>query len=194
MVRPPFTFVRNTLGSNGSFCSRFIASSPYREPRLSTRADRYEASRIVLTRSSGSTSCMVGFCAPSDDGLIFDSKNTILLERPRLRAASTDCELNEGVLSVMYITELVGADFLHVCFGKVISDALSDQLITFTRCLREALPIKYRDFPSAALNQTCAFQLPSSNGDGWPLGAQHFGEEILRNQQRVIVTAVTHHE
>jgi hypothetical protein len=31
----------------------------------------------------------------------------------------------------------------------VKSDALSDQLITFTRCLREALPIKYRDLPSA---------------------------------------------
>jgi hypothetical protein len=71
---------------------------------------------------------------------------------------------------------------------------LSHQLITFTKCLREALPIKYRDLPSAALDQTCAFQLPGSNGDGWPLGGQHFGKEILRNQQYVPVTAVTHHE
>src|ERR1039457_6917105 len=54
--------------------------------------------------------------------------------------------------------------FLRVCLGKVKSDALPDQLIAFTRCLREARPIKYRDLPSAALNQTCAFQLPSSNG------------------------------
>jgi hypothetical protein len=60
----------------------------------------------------------------------------------------------------------------------VKSDALSNQLITFTRCLREALPIKYRDVPSAALNQSCAFQLPSSIADGWPLNTQHFGEEI----------------
>ena len=73
-------------------------------------------------------------------------------------------------------------------------DAFSNQLITFTRRLREALPIEYGDLPSAALDQTCAFQLPGSNGDGWPLGAQHFGKEILRNQQYVPVTAVTHHE
>src|SRR5665213_1663197 len=31
MVRPPFTFARNTLGSNGSFCLLFIADPPYRE-------------------------------------------------------------------------------------------------------------------------------------------------------------------
>ncbi len=38
-------------------------------------------------------------------GLILDSKNTILLERPRQSAASPDYELVEGMLSVMYITE-----------------------------------------------------------------------------------------
>src|ERR1700722_12968991 len=31
MVRPPFTFERNTLGSNGSFPLRFIAGHLYRE-------------------------------------------------------------------------------------------------------------------------------------------------------------------
>src|SRR5271167_1159080 len=31
MARPPFTLDRNTLGSNGSFLSRFITGPPYRE-------------------------------------------------------------------------------------------------------------------------------------------------------------------
>src|ERR1019366_2605534 len=102
-------------------------------------------------------------------------------------------QLGRAVGNVHY---RLGAErtFLRVCLGKVKSDALPDQLIAFTRCLREARPIKYRDLPSAALNQTCAFQLPSSNGDRWPLGAQHFGEQVLSDQQCVIVTAVTHHE
>src|ERR1039458_1132550 len=83
---------------------------------------------------------------------------------------------------------------LQVCFGKVKSDALPNQLITFTRCLREALSVQYRDLATAALNQTCAFELPSSNSDGWPLETQHFGEQVLSDRQCVIVTAVTHHE
>jgi hypothetical protein len=86
----------------------------------------------------------------------------------------------------MYITDVA---FLTCMFWKVKSDALSDQLIAFT-----SLPIQYRDLPSAALNQTCAFQFLSSNRDRWPLDAQHFGEQILRIQQCVVVTAVTHHE
>src|ERR1700736_1629670 len=98
------------------------------------------------------------------------------------------------MLSVMYITDSAGAFFLPECFGKVKSDAFSNQLITFTRCLREALPIKDRDLPAAALNQSCAFQLPSSIRDGWPLDTQHFGEETLRNRQSVVVAAVSHHE
>jgi hypothetical protein len=86
------------------------------------------------------------------------------------------------------------ARFLCVCFGQVKSDARPDQLITFTRCLHEALPIKYRDLPSAARNQTGTFQLPGSIRDGWPLDTQHFGEQVLRDLQCVIVAAVTHHE
>ena len=39
--------------------------------------------------------------------LIFDGKNASLLERPRQPVVSQDCELVEGVLSVMYITNLV---------------------------------------------------------------------------------------
>jgi hypothetical protein len=86
------------------------------------------------------------------------------------------------------------ARFLCVCFGQVKSDARPDQLITFTRCLHEALPIKYRELLSAARNQTGTFQLPGSIRDGWPLDTQHFGEQVLSDLQCVIVTAVTHHE
>src|SRR5205807_381998 len=98
------------------------------------------------------------------------------------------------MLSVMYITDLAGLASLRVCFGKVESDARPDQLITFTRCPHEALPIKDRDLPPAAHNQAGTFQLPGSIGDGWPLDTQHFGEQILSNLQCVIVTAVAHHE
>jgi hypothetical protein len=96
----------------------------------------------------------------------------------------------------MYITDYRcgGVAFLLVCVGKVKSEARPDQLITFTRCRHEALPIKYRDLPSAARNQTGTFQLPGSIRDGWPLDTQHFGEQILSDRQCVIVTAVTHHE
>ena len=95
----------------------------------------------------------------------------------------------------MDITEVARqADFLRVSFGKVKSEAGPDQLITFTRCPYEALPIKYRDLPSAARNQAGTFQLPGSIRDGWPLDPQHFGEQALSDRQCLIVTAVTHHE
>jgi hypothetical protein len=94
----------------------------------------------------------------------------------------------------MYITDSVGIRFLRVRFGKVKSEARPDQLITFTRCRREPLPIKYRDLPSATRNQTGTFQLPGSIRDGWPLDAQHFGEQVLSDLQCVVVTAVMHHE
>src|SRR5713101_3869930 len=94
----------------------------------------------------------------------------------------------------MYITDSVESSFFWVCFGKVKSDARSDQLITFTRCLPEALPIEYRDLPSAARNQAGTFQFPGSIRDGWPLDTQHFSEQVLSDRQCVIVTAVTHHE
>src|ERR1700682_4736201 len=94
----------------------------------------------------------------------------------------------------MYITETAEIRFLWVCFGKVRSDAWQDQLITLTRSRHEALPIKYRDLLSTARNQTGTFQLPGSIRDGWPLDAQHFGEQALRDPQCVIVTAVTHHQ
>ena len=76
----------------------------------------------------------------------------------------------------MYITD---AERLYVvCFGKVKGEARPNQLITFARCLREALPIKYRDLPPAALNQTGAFKLAGSIRDGRPLDTQHFGEQV----------------
>jgi hypothetical protein len=98
------------------------------------------------------------------------------------------------VLSVIYVTDSVGVRFSRVCFGKVKSEARPDQLITFTRCRHEALPIKYRDLPSAARNQTGVFQLPGSIRDGWPLDPEHFGEQAVRDLQCVIITAVMHHE
>src|SRR5258706_4442924 len=74
------------------------------------------------------------------------------------------------------------------------SDPRSDQLITFTRFFGEAIPIKYRNLPAAALNQTCAFQLSDSIGDGWPLNTEHYGEKILGHRQYVLVTTVANHE
>jgi hypothetical protein len=56
------------------------------------------------------------------------------------------------VLSVMYITDPADRSFFRVCLGEMKSDARPDQLITFTRCLYETLPIQYRDLLSAALN------------------------------------------
>jgi len=95
----------------------------------------------------------------------------------------------------MYITDTVGKLAISlVCFRKVKSETRPDQLITFTRCLREALPIKYRDLSSATFNQASKFQLPGSIRDGWPLDTQHFGEQALSDGERVTVTAVTHHE
>ena len=83
---------------------------------------------------------------------------------------------------------------LHVCFGKVRSDARSNQVIALTRCLYETLPLEYRDLLSAALNQSCTFQVSGGIRDGWPLNTQHFGEKVLRNRQCVVVAAIAHHE
>jgi hypothetical protein len=94
----------------------------------------------------------------------------------------------------MYITEGVGLSFFWVGFGKMKGEARPDQLITFTRCLRETLPIEYGDLPSAPRNQTGTFQLPGSIRDGRPLDTQHFGDQVLRDRQCIIVTAVTHHQ
>jgi hypothetical protein len=47
------------------------------------------------------------------------------------------------------------------------SGALANQLIAFTRSLREALPVKYRHLPATALDQPRAFQLPGSES---PIG------------------------
>ena len=88
----------------------------------------------------------------------------------------------------------MGVTISRVCFGKVKSEARPNQLITFARCRREAAPIKYRDLPSAAFNQTGTFKLPGSIRNGWPLDTQHLGEKVLSDRKNVVVTAVTHHE
>jgi hypothetical protein len=92
----------------------------------------------------------------------------------------------------MYIT--IAERRLIVCLRKMKRDARADQLITFTRCLDEALPVAYRDFPAAALDQTSTLQLPGTSRDRWPLDTQHFGEQVLSDREPVTVTAVTHHE
>jgi hypothetical protein len=48
--------------------------------------------------------------------------------------------------------------------------------------------------PSAASDQAGALQLAGSTCDRWSLNTQHFGEQALGDLQRVIVTAVTHHQ
>src|ERR1700688_4399172 len=84
MAPPPFTFERNTLGSNGSFALRFIAGPPYREGYplgaavnvspaewfaiRTVRSGSSRPSRTVSTRSSGATSLTAASCAPSDEG------------------------------------------------------------------------------------------------------------------------------
>jgi hypothetical protein len=74
------------------------------------------------------------------------------------------------------------------------SQTCPDQLITFTRGRLETRSIKYRDLPAAASNQAAALQLPGSVCERWPLNTQHFREQALGDLQRVIVTAVTHHQ
>jgi hypothetical protein len=76
----------------------------------------------------------------------------------------------------------------------VKSEARPNQLITFTRCLREASPIEYRDLPPALFDQTGTFEFPEGIRDGRPLDTQHFGEQALSDKERVTVTAVTHHQ
>ena len=85
----------------------------------------------------------------------------------------------------MYIIDLVGM------FWEGEKRRAPGPSETFTRCRHEALPVKYRDLPPAARNQTGTFQLPGSIRDGWPLDTQHFGEQVLSDLQCVIVTAVT---
>ncbi len=95
----------------------------------------------------------------------------------------------------MYITKATTLPrSLGICLGKMKSDALTNQLVTFARGLRQALPVNDRDLPAATLNQSRVFQLSGRIRDGGPLGAQHLSENILRNQQSVIVATVLHHE
>jgi len=84
--------------------------------------------------------------------------------------------------------------FSSVCFGKVKGDPFSDQLVTFARRLYETLPIKYSDLLSAALYQTCTFQLFRSIRDRWPLDTQHFCQKVMGDRHCVVVTAITHHK
>src|SRR6266853_6605814 len=50
MARPPFTFDRNTLGSNGSFLLRFIAGRPFARAAHLKNAGHFTA--IALRRDN----------------------------------------------------------------------------------------------------------------------------------------------
>src|SRR5450631_3221049 len=54
MVRPPFTFARNALGSNGSFWLLFIGSPPYRERYPHARRSLRGVMRRQCQRHAGS--------------------------------------------------------------------------------------------------------------------------------------------
>ena len=74
------------------------------------------------------------------------------------------------------------------------SQARPNQLITFTRCRRDAAPIEYRDLLPTVFNQTDTFELPDGIRDGWPLDPQHFCEQGLSDEEHVTVPAIAHHE
>src|SRR4029078_10727758 len=90
----------------------------------------------------------------------------------------------------MYIT----VANLAVGFGKVGGNPRSNQRITFARCLDKALAIDDGELATAALDQALAFQLARSDGNGWSLDAEHYGQYILGDRQCIIVVAVTHHQ
>src|SRR6266404_4028186 len=102
MARPPFTFERNTLGSNGSFALRFIAGPPFagvhlknarhitaslQEPRIKNAccsAPRWLRPPTVHARYVGSPPrdvAVTGFSAPfvGSHGRVFDA---IVLGKP----------------------------------------------------------------------------------------------------------------
>ena len=65
-----------------------------------------------------------------------------------------------------------------------MSNARSDQLVTFTRSRREALPVDDGDLLSAALNQARTFELGSGVRDGRPLDAPNFDRGEARGARR----------
>ena len=174
---------------------------------LAKRAVREADGQVGLEHEKAFTDCLHDIqwndfahggysCTPSDDGVhLLERKTTILLESPRQPPACSNHKFALGyAVGNVYYRHRAQSPGLGVCLGKVKSEARPDQLITFTRCVREALPIEDRDLPSAARNQTVTFQLAGSVRDGWPLDTQHLGEQALSDQQHVIVAAVTHHE
>ena len=114
------------------------------------------------------------------------------LRRPLL--AKPDSDSARYAVGNVYYRTIRALTLSLVCFWQVKSQPRPNQLVAFAGCLREALPIKDRDLPSAAFNQIGTFQLLGGIADAWPLHAQHFGEQVLSDGERVAVAAVTHHE
>jgi hypothetical protein len=111
--------------------------------------------------------------------------------------ATSSCQLNrlwadESRLSVMYLTE--GKSFLHIGLGKARTETPSNHLITLTRFLDQPAAADNCELTPAPLDETFAFELSRSNGDGWSLDAEHRGKQVLSYRQCVAVAAVMHHQ
>src|ERR1700730_235411 len=124
MVRPPFTFERNTLGSNGSFSWRFIAGPPWGEAYLRARRSCHRAATgcrprnpYVEDQSRGSASRLA--TAPARlpaTGFILGSKDTILPEDPVITPCRFgDCAPSAGVRRSCTLPIRVG--HVHCQFG-----------------------------------------------------------------------------
>ena len=76
--------------------------------------------------------------------------------------------------------------------GEVRGDAISDQLITFAGLAFQPSAIENRDLATTPGNHAGKFKLADNMRDRWTVGAQHIGEQVLRDEQGVAVNAVTH--
>ena len=56
------------------------------------------------------------------------------------------------------------------------------------------MAIEDRDFPLPASDHAGLLHLPCDVRNGRSLDPQHFGEQALRNQERVLVTPIMHHK
>ena len=76
----------------------------------------------------------------------------------------------------------------------MLGDAGAREQIALARGADQALPVQDPHPPPPALDQLGAPQRMDRVGDRRPLHAEHFGEKILRDQERVVVVPVAHHQ
>ena len=156
-----------------------------RKPHVRYGSGTSRPSRIVSRRSNGSILHTADPAHPLMARLGLVSRKTILLDKPLRRPPC---------LRAQSLTQYIGAvGNVHYCAGKA----------AFITCMfwegekRGAPgptgdihkmpswdpPVNYRDLPSAAFDQTGTFKLPGGIRDGWPLDAQHFGEQVLSDRK-----------